>query len=102
MRRSMSKMCGAYSGVGDVSFSARLRYSMRIWLIRKAANLGMTPRKSSRNCVNNRQVPADMSAPPIPLGQNFRYPLSAVASGDGEQFNESSSKRQESSSLKSF
>jgi multidrug efflux pump len=66
-------------GVGDVTFLGPRDYSMRIWLDpQKAASLGMTPSEViSRLREQNRQVPAGrVGQPPVPLGQDFQYPLS--------------------------
>jgi multidrug efflux pump len=66
-------------GVGDVTFLGPRDYSMRIWLDpEKAASLGMTPGEVvSKLREQNRQVPAGrVGQPPIPLGQDFQYPLS--------------------------
>jgi multidrug efflux pump len=66
-------------GVGDVTFLGPRDYSMRIWLDpQKAASLGMTPSEVvSKLREQNRQVPAGrVGQPPIPLGQDFQYPLS--------------------------
>ncbi|MCE9531029.1 MAG: efflux RND transporter permease subunit [Planctomycetes bacterium] len=66
-------------GVGDVTFLGPRDYSMRIWLDpQKTASLGMTPSEVvSMLREQNRQVPAGrVGQPPIPLGQDFQYPLS--------------------------
>jgi len=66
-------------GVGDVTFLGPRDYSMRIWLDpQKAANLGMTPSEVvAKLREQNRQVPAGrIGQPPIPVGQDFQYPLS--------------------------
>src|SRR5262245_57700879 len=65
-------------GVGDVTFLGPRDYSMRIWLDpQKAASLGMTPSEViAKLREQNRQVPAGrVGQPPIPLGQDFQYPL---------------------------
>ena len=67
------------SGVGDVTFLGPRDYSMRIWLNpEKAASLGMTPGEViAKLREQNRQVPAGrVGQPPIPVGQDFQYPLS--------------------------
>src|SRR5205823_8896205 len=66
-------------GVGDVTFLGPRDYSMRIWLDpEKAASLGMTPSEVvAKLREQNRQVPAGrIGQPPIPLGQDFQFPLS--------------------------
>src|SRR6266481_2406361 len=66
-------------GVGDVTFLGPRDYSMRIWLNpEKAASLGMTPGEVvAKLREQNRQVPAGrVGQPPIPLGQDYQYPLS--------------------------
>jgi multidrug efflux pump len=66
-------------GVGDVTFLGPRDYSMRIWLDPpKAASLGMTPSEVvSKLREQNQQVPAGrVGQPPVPLGQDFQYPLS--------------------------
>jgi len=66
-------------GVGDVTFLGPRDYSMRIWLDpEKTASLGMTPGEVvSKLREQNRQVPAGrIGQPPVPLGQDFQYPLS--------------------------
>src|SRR4029077_3386224 len=66
-------------GVGDVAFLGPRDYSMRIWLDpEKAASLGMTPSGVvAKLREQNRQVPAGrIGQPPVPLGQDFQYPLS--------------------------
>src|SRR4029077_9009660 len=67
------------AGVGDVTFLGPRDYSMRIWLDpEKAASLNMTPGEVvAKLREQNRQVPAGrVGQPPIPLGQDFQYPLS--------------------------
>src|SRR4249919_2872186 len=67
------------NGVGDVTFLGPRDYSMRIWLDpEKTASLGMTPSEVvSKLREQNRQVPAGrVGQPPIPLGQDYQYPLS--------------------------
>jgi multidrug efflux pump len=66
-------------GVGDVTFLGPRDYSMRIWLDpEKAASLGMTPSEVvAKLREQNRQVPAGrIGQPPVPLGQDFQFPLS--------------------------
>src|SRR5687767_11872651 len=66
-------------GVGDVSFLGPRDYSMRIWLDpEKAAALGLTTGEIvGKLREQNRQVPAGrVGQPPVPLGQDFQYPLS--------------------------
>jgi len=66
-------------GVGDVTFLGPRDYSMRIWLNpEKAAALGMTPAEVvAKVREQNRQVPAGrVGQPPVPVGQDFQYPLS--------------------------
>jgi multidrug efflux pump len=79
-------------GVGDVTFLGPRDYSMRIWLDpQKAANLGMTPSEVvAKLREQNRQVPAGrVGQPPIPLGQDFQYPLSTPSRlVTAEQFGE--------------
>jgi multidrug efflux pump len=67
------------TGVGDVTFLGPRDYSLRIWLDpEKAASIGMTPAEIVNKLrEQNRQVPAGrVGQPPVPLGQDFQYPLS--------------------------
>src|SRR3954463_3549866 len=66
-------------GVGDVTFLGPRDYSMRIWLDpQKTPALNMTPGEVFEKLrEQNKQVPAGrVGQPPIPLGQDFQYPLS--------------------------
>jgi multidrug efflux pump len=66
-------------GVGDVTFLGPRDYSMRVWLDPdKTSLLGMTPGEVVQSLrEQNRQVPAGrIGQPPIPMGQDFQYPLS--------------------------
>jgi multidrug efflux pump len=67
------------AGVGDVTFLGPRDYSMRIWLNpEKAAALSITPAQVvDKLREQNRQVPAGrVGQPPVPVGQDFQYPLS--------------------------
>jgi len=66
------------NGVGDVAFLGPRDYSMRIWLDpEKTAAINMTPGEVvAKLREQNRQVPAGrVGQPPIPVGQDFQYPL---------------------------
>lgn len=76
------------NGVGDVSFLGPRDYSMRIWLDPdKTAALGMTPGEVVQKLrEQNRQVPSGrIGQPPIPVGQDFQYPLSTPSRLKDEQ-----------------
>ena len=67
------------NGVGDVTFLGPRDYSMRVWLDpEKTAGVNMTPGEVVNKLrEQNKQVPAGrVGQPPIPLGQDFQYPLS--------------------------
>jgi multidrug efflux pump len=80
------------SGVGDVTFLGPRDYSMRIWLDPdKTAAMGLTPGEVVQKLrEQNRQVASGrIGQPPIPLGQDFQYPLNTPARLiDEQQFGE--------------
>jgi len=91
-------------GVGDVTFLGPRDYSMRIWLDpEKTASLGMSPSEVvSRLREQNRQVPAGrIGQPPVPVGQDFQYPLSTPSRlAKPEEFGEVILKSDKSSIVK--
>src|SRR5438034_897444 len=65
-------------GVGDITYLGQRDYSMRVWLDpQKMATLGISAADVNKAVEQqNQQVAAgQIGQPPIPLGQEFQYPM---------------------------